>query len=509
MCSKEKRMKYVITAEEMKRADEATMQFYGVPSCVLMERAALKVRETIRRITPEACGVLIVCGTGNNGGDGMALARMLVQDGDRVDLVLAGDRKKASEEAARQLSILDAYGIPVLDTIPEGTYDWVVDAIFGISLSRDVGGTYAQLVTQMNALGGHKLAVDISTGIAADTGQIMGVAFRADYTVTMAYAKYGQLLYPGRLYTGELIIAQIGITDESFRMQMPAGCFCEPGDLSRIPARRPDTNKGSYGKLLSVTGSENMAGAAYFASLAAYRTGAGLVYIETPEVNRAILQTLLPEAVLYTYWSGSAARLRDHAQGMTAAICGCGIGTGDDSRSVLLTLLRYTDLPLVLDADALNLIAADERISEAACAYPGAKILTPHVGEAARLLRCQISEIKADPIAAAQMIAASYGCICVLKDAVTVICDADRICLNTSGNNAMSKGGSGDVLTGVIGALLAQGADPWTASSVGVYLHGLAGEKVSERTGSYSLLARELTDGITEILREVGDGYVS
>lgn len=493
-------MDYVITADEMKRADAATMETFHVPSVVLMERAALRVYETVREITPHPVRALIVCGTGNNGGDGMALARMMHLAKDETDLVVLGDRSKASSEARRQIRILEAYGVPILTQIPEREYDWVIDAIFGISLSRDVGGIYADAVRKMNALSGRKLAVDISSGISADTGKVMGVAFRADHTVTMAYAKYGQMLYPGKEYTGRLHIAQIGITKESFCNDLPKGCFYDKSDLSRIPARQKNSNKGTYGKLLSITGSENMAGASFLASSAAYRVGAGLVYIETPEANRQIMQTLLPEAVLYSYWNGLTLQAAEHAQTMTAVICGCGLGMKDDSRSIVENLLRDADKPLVLDADALNLIAAYERIRNLAVSYRGPLILTPHAGEAARLLNTAIPQIKDDPIGSAKALSSAFGCITVLKDAVTVVTDADQVFINTSGTNAMAKGGSGDVLTGIIGGLLSQHADPWTAATVGVYLHGLAGEAAAEQTGSYSMLGRDLTDGITAVL---------
>ena len=503
--NREIEMKYVISAEEMKLYDSRTMEHFGMPSCVLMERAALSVMEVIREKGLKTERVLVVCGSGNNGGDGMVLARLLFLAGSRVDLVMAGNPAHFSVEAKRQMGILEAYGIPVSDSIPEGEdYDLVADAIFGIGLSRPVRESYAKIIDQMNHLSGFKLAVDIASGISANTGQILGGAFRADLTVTFAFAKYGQLLDPGREFSGELIVKEIGITKESFLGDKPAGFYYEKEDVSLVPARKASSNKGSYGKVLSLTGSPDMAGAAYFASKAASVTGAGLVYIHTAEENRIILQGLMPEAVLKSYGEDPLSGLEEELERCNVMICGCGIGKSEKAKKILSYVLQQGDAPLILDADALNLLSEEESLRKAAKAYPKELVITPHIGEASRLLGMDTAAIKADRLAAAQRLAEELDCICVLKDAVTLVKVKESDCyVNTSGCNAMSKGGSGDALAGVIAGLIAQGMPADQAACLGVYLHGRAGQAAAEICGNYSMAPTDLIEGLKNILKEV------
>ena len=498
-------MKYVISAEEMKLYDSRTMEHFGMPSCVLMERAALSVLDVIREKELKTEEVLVVCGSGNNGGDGMVLARLLFLAGSRVKVVMAGNPEHFSVEAKRQMGILEAYGIHVSDSIPKGeNYDLIVDAIFGIGLSRPVKENYARLIDQMNQLKGFKLAVDIASGISANTGQILGIAFRADLTVTFAFAKYGQLLDPGRELSGELIVKEIGITKESFLGDKPAGFYYEKKDISLVPARKASSNKGSYGKVLSVTGSPDMAGASYFASKAASVTGAGLVYIHAAEENRIILQTLMPEAVLNSYAENPLSGLEEELKRCNVIICGCGIGKSEKARKILSYVLQHGNCPLILDADALNLLSEEESLREAAKAYPKELVITPHIGEASRLLEMDTGAIKADRMVAAERLAEELDCICVLKDAVSLVKAKKSDCfVNTSGCNAMSKGGSGDALTGVIAGLMAQGMPTKEAACLGVYLHGLAGEAAAEACGNYSMAPTDLIEGIKTILKEV------
>lgn len=498
-------MKYVISAEEMKLYDSRTMEHFGMPSCVLMERAALSVLDVIREKKLKTDRVLVVCGSGNNGGDGMVLARLLFLAGSEVELVMAGNPTHFSVEAKRQMGILEAYGIPVSEAIPESKeYDLVVDAIFGIGLSRPVRESYAGMIDQMNRLSGFKLAVDISSGISADTGQIMGTAFWADLTVTFAFAKYGQLLDPGRSLSGELIVKEIGITKESFLGDEPAGFYYEREDISLVPARKAASNKGSYGKVLSITGSPDMAGASYFASKAASVTGAGLVYIHTAEENRIILQELMPEAVLNSYGEDPLSGLEKELERCNVIVCGCGIGKSEKAKKILGYLLQHADCPLILDADALNLLSEKEELRKAAKDYPKELVITPHIGEASRLLGTDLPAIQADRLAAAQRLAEELDCICILKDAVSLVRSKESNCyVNRSGCNAMSKGGSGDVLAGVIAGLIAQGMTAYPAACLGVYLHGMAGQAAANVCGSYSMAPTDLIDGIKTILKEV------
>lgn len=495
-------MKYLLSGSEMKSCDTVIIQKYGVPSLVLMERAALCVAEKIERILPVQASVLLVCGSGNNGGDGLAIARLLYLRGYRVTVVFAGKEASATEETAMQLAIVRNYGLFVHADIPDNTYDMVVDCLFGIGLSREIQGHYRELIRQMNALPGRKLAVDIPSGINADNGHIMGIAFRADITLTMAFAKVGHLLYPGAGYTGTLEICEIGIDEHGFETSVPMVQMIELEDLNQIPKRRDDTNKGDFGKVLIVAGSKNMAGAAVFSAKAAYRTGAGLVQVLTCEENRPIVQTLVPEAVLKTYGKLEEAleELRACLAWASVIVLGPGLGQGEMAEGLVRTVLDQARVPCIVDADALNIIAAQEiDLTKAQAPI----IATPHMGEMARLCQTTVTAIKEDPIRFARLFAKKYQVVTVLKDARTIIALPDGAAyVNASGNSGMSTGGSGDVLTGVIAGLYGTGCSVAQSAYLGVYLHGLSGDWASAHLCRESLMASDLIEGITFVLKE-------
>lgn len=496
-------MKWVLDSAQMKQCDSNTMEHYGMLSPVLMERAAYSVFEEILAAVPDRTSpVLAACGAGNNGGDGLALARLLYLRGYPVDVLFAGNEEKASPEARRQLAIVRNYGIPVYTELPEKTYAVVADSLFGIGLSRAVGGRYAELIAALNAMEGFKVAVDICSGISADSGAVMGTAFRADLTVTFGFAKLGHLLYPGAEYAGRVVVKEIGIDEHSLLSVRPmAGCYGAE-DLSRLPARACRTNKGSYGRLLIFAGSRNMAGAAAFAAKAAYACGSGLVQVVTRECNRGIIQTLVPEAVLTT-WNRETdmdAFVTEQLSRADAVAAGPGLGTGKHAGELVHTLLKSARVPCVLDADALNLIAAHPQwLREAAAPL----IVTPHMGEMSRLTGRTVPELLADPLTAACAFAADFRTVTVLKDARTVVSLPDGFSwINTTGNNGMATGGSGDVLTGVIGSLLGQGMAVEDAAPLGVFLHGMAGDVMAGRVGKRGMTASDLITGLREIGRE-------
>ena len=495
-------MQYVLNGKEMKACDGATISHYGVPSLVLMERASLSVvEETLKRF-PDAESFLIVCGSGNNGGDGIAVARLLFLKGFSVQIAFIGNREKASVETKTQLAIAEKYGIPAADEIPQSSYDVIFDSIFGIGLCREVGGRYYDVIAQMNAMSGKKVAIDIASGVNADNGHVLGIAFEADLTVSFGFPKIGHLLYPGASCTGELAVTEIGIDEWGFLDGKPPVRRLERSDLAQLPARFDHSNKGSYGKLLVIAGSVNMAGAACFSAAAAYRTGAGLVLVLTPEENRIIIQTKVPEAVLTTYQKDvfDAKQLAECMAWADVIILGPGIGTGKCAAQIVEYVLREADCPCVVDADALNLIARDHLSFENAEA---SFILTPHLGEMARLSGSSIPKIRESLIETAAAYAAAHGVVLVLKDSRTVTALADGTSyINTSGNHGMATGGSGDVLTGVIGGLLSQGCGPDPAAVLGVYLHGLSGDAAAAAAGKRSLTASDLISGISTVLSE-------
>lgn len=493
-----KGMRYIVNSREMKLYDTNTSEKFFVPPIVLMERAAAALVDELYVQKVDVSRVLIVCGSGNNGGDGYAIARLLMQAGSAVDVVTTG-KKKASESNLLQQKIWCAYGNKILEEIPKGkSYTAVIDAIFGTGLTRSPEGTAAVLLEKMNALDGRKIAVDIASGVSADNGNVPGVAFRADLTVAFAFAKLGNLLWPGNEYAGKVIVRDIGIDENSFMGKKPAVAAYEKADLKRLPKRKSHSNKGTYGKVLVVAGSVNMAGAAYLSAAAAYAGGCGLVRIFTPEENRIPLQTMLPEAILtiYSAKKPDESVLTEAVNWADVIVCGPGIGTSEAAACAVRCVLKNASVPVVFDADALNLIAKDVNV----LLRPHTElVVTPHLGEMSRLCGDSVSYIQNHLIEAAEEFARQYNVICVLKDEHTVTgIPYGQTHLNCSGNAAMATAGSGDVLTGVIAALIAQGMSPEEAAPLGVYLHGCAGDCVLEKQNGGTFMASELIDGIRD-----------
>ena len=464
-------MEYLVDAKKMKQCDQAAIEGLGIPSMVLMERAALAVTEEILKARPQPAPVLVVCGSGNNGGDGFAIARLLAEQKIAVEVLFAGKDASMTEECRHQKTICENCNIKIVRNFPEKEYTTIVDALFGIGLSRDVKGAYAELIGKLNASAAYKVAVDIPSGIRSDTGNVSSVAVRADLTVTFAARKLGQVLYPE--------------------------------DLCRLPRRLPWSNKGTCGKVLLIAGAEGMSGAACLCAEAAYRMGSGLVRVLTPECNRVVLQTRRPEAIVTAYRSAEDAKEKLTCAMEWADVIGIGPGLGvEEHAGVLLgTVLEAWSGPLVIDADGLNLLAAhaEWQVLLAKRAMPA--IVTPHIGEMARLLQKTSQQVLNERIDCCRNYAKSQHLICVEKDARTVISDGEAIYINTSGNDGMATGGSGDVLTGMICGLLAQKVEPLDAAVFGAYLHGLAGDEARRKLGGYAMLAGDLIRQIGTVLR--------
>lgn len=496
-------MKYLVNSREMKNYDTNTIETYQIPSLVLMERAALEIVAVIKEEKIDASQTLLVCGCGNNGGDGLALARLLYLEGKQVRVVLLGDEKKATKETAKQLAILKAYGIPIEKEIPqEENETLVVDALFGIGLSRMIEGRYAEALEQMNQKRAVKLAIDIPSGVNASDGSEMGTFFQADYTVTFAYGKIGMYLWPGKEACGKVCVRQMGINDKSWLDKKPSVAAYTTEELKQLPKRQNHSNKGTYGKVLLIAGSVNMAGASILAARAAYTAGCGLVKVYTAEENRMILQSAVPEAILTTY-SGKRIELQELIDAMQWAdviACGPGIGTGDLAKSIVKNVLKNASVPVILDADALNIIARDTNL----LLRPHTDmIVTPHLGEMSRLCGDLVSFIQTRLIDTAEEFARQYNVVCVLKDAQSVVSvPYGQTYLNLSGTHGMATAGSGDVLTGILASLVAQGMQVEEAAPLGVFLHGMAGEEICEETGTYGMLAEDIVKGLKKVLRK-------
>lgn len=506
-------MKYVVTAEQAKEIDKFTIENVGIPSMVLMERAALAVVEKITSTAKRTDKIVCVCGVGNNGGDGVAIARILHQKGYAVSIALTGNRTKATDDNQRQVEIAKKIGVSFVNNLQEEEYNVIVDAIFGIGLSRNVTGIYEEVIESINRQEGIVFSVDIPSGLHSDTGQVMGCVVQADVTVTFGYAKQGQLFYPGAEYVGELVVASIGFVN-----QLGENCSMfsyEREDLQQLmPKRVAYSNKGTYGKVLVIGGSKNMAGACYLSAAAAYAMGAGLVKIITPEANRQIMQTLLPEAVLHTYeeYCGSEVWEEDIRQAK-AIVIGPGLGRDACAKKLLELVMEHACVPVVLDADALQILAKDPAWIEpfhggkARWKLPENIIVTPHLKEMADLLGKDVSvrdlqERKLD----VRDICKENANVLVLKDARTLVIQGEKCYINLSGNNGMATAGSGDVLTGVVLGLLAQQVPPYIAASLGVYIHGLAGDLAASQYGTYSMTARDIVNAISGVLEACEGG---
>lgn len=564
----------ILTAAEMRICDDYTIQTLGVPSQTLMERAARHAANFLMSRTDlfPVGKIAVLCGGGNNGGDGFAAARFLMDGslGTRREVVilyagrLDGDGKpdtaRMSAECARQYRLAAEAGVPVFPSseLPSvgPSCTAVVDAVFGIGLDRPVSGDMADLFKAVAASGLPVLAVDIPSGVHADTGAVMGTAIPAVATVTMQALKAGLLLYPGADLCGEIAVCDLGIALSP--VEMPFARLADKALLRRVcPPRSRRSHKGTYGRTVLLCGSTGMAGAAVLSARAALRSGAGLVQVVTPEENRVVLQIAVPEAIVTTYDGhtpalGSAASgdvgksaapcaapcasirtvIREAVRTGDGLVLGCGLGTSDAARTALRAALqsvpRDRTLPVVLDADALNLLAEDEtlwdtaglsRSDERPCrdctAYT---VITPHPAEMARLCGRSVGDILAHLPQAALDFARERGVCVVLKDAHTVVASpSGELFICAAGNAGMAKGGSGDALAGIIGAVLTQnrarlgrpeGVTVAETVAAAVYLHAAAGDAAAgdvARRGEYALLATDTVEALGAVLLNVSD----
>ena len=493
-------MRYLVNSREMRQYDKNTSEVFGMSSLLLMEQAALAACEEIEKSAQKEKTILIVCGTGNNGGDGLAIARILYLRGYSVEVVLLGDKNKATEQNKKQQEILKAYQISVHKAIPsEKEYHVVIDAIFGVGLTRKIEGEYRSAIEKLNTLSGYKIAIDMPSGISTDDGAVLGTAFYADKTITFAFDKVGLHLWPGNVVAGDVVVKEIGITEHSFLDRKPVVAALEEKDLDKLTTRPSHANKGTFGKVLVIAGSVNMAGAAILAGKSAYVTGCGLVRILTPEENRVIIQTALPEAILTTYSAKKIETevIKNALDWADVVLIGPGIGTGEVAEGILRLVLKSAAVPIVLDADALNLVAKETDILK----KPHTEmVVTPHLGEMSRLTCDNVAYLQTRLLATAKDFANTYNVTCVLKDERTIISTPYGVTyLNLSGNSGMATAGSGDVLAGVIASLMAQGHSSEQAAPLAVYLHGASGDCMVKETGKAGLVASDLITGIRRI----------
>lgn len=491
-------MRYLVSAAEMRRYDSNTIEKIGIPQCVLMERAALAAMEQVLRRFEGLEGrkrVLIMAGMGNNGGDGLALGRLLAEEGCQVEIWSVGDREKSSPQRKEQLKILGNYPVEYTDAPGRQEYDAIIDALFGVGLSRNVEGAAAEAIALFNRLGGWKLSIDIPSGIDSDTGAVRGCAVQAHMTVTFGFCKRGIVLYPGCEYAGEVRIADIGISGRSFFGKEPEMYFYDENVEELLPKRSGAGNKGTFGKVLLAAGSEYMAGAAILAARAAYRAGAGMVKVLSPGANRIILQQAVPEALL-----GRRENLKEDMEWADVLAVGPGLGKSEEALYLLETLIDEGRKPLLVDADGLNLLSLHPDLRNALAKQGGEGreiVLTPHVGELARLTgTCSAGCGEALSMYAGELACELHGTVAA-KDARSFVCaEGHPVCVNICGNSGMATAGSGDVLAGIIAGLLAQGMDAFEAAAVGVYVHAKAGDRAAQEMGEHACMAGDIIERI-------------
>lgn len=497
-------MQLWVNAAQMKAADQYTIQKLEVPSLELMEHAAQACVQVLEDEKVDLSHVCVVCGSGNNGGDGFAIARILQNNRYSVETFCVGNPEHYTEETQEQMHRLQECGGKIIYGMPqEDSYSVIIDAVFGVGLSRKVEGRYRQVIEQMNRMRGTKFAVDIPSGLSATTGCILGCAFKADYTVTFQLKKIGLELSQGRTMAGRVIVPDIGISTDS---------ICEDQEIVRtagkdiyrkmLPDRPEDSNKGTYGRLLVIAGSKGMAGAAYLNAHAAYMTGAGLVRIYTSSDNREILQTLLPEAVITTYEEYNKEELLSLLTWADGVCIGSGLGMSRLSEKILKTVIEYVKVPCLIDADGLNLLAENKNYLNQMAERRF--VITPHMKEMSRLTGISVEELKADRIQILKDFSSRYRITCVLKDSRTLIASEEKgIRMNLTGNSAMAKAGSGDVLAGVISGWMVQGKEAEDAAELGTYIHGLSGDLAKFEKGVYSVMARDLIEYISKALMKL------
>ncbi len=508
----------IVTAEQMGNIDRRAIKELGIPGPVLMENAAAAVLTEMERFFDGLAGVKVgvICGKGNNGGDGLALARRLRIRGVPVRVALLAPFGALRGEAKVNLSILRKTDVDILPSASARSLaeliawsDILVDALLGVGLSSPLKGAYAQAVEMMNRSGRPVVAVDIPTGINADTGAVMGAAVKADLTVTMALPKRGLVLHPGAAYAGEVRVADIGIPPEAVEKEkINTGLLDRASAWGLVKHREPDAHKGDFGRLMVIAGSLGKAGAAVMAGKAALRTGAGLVSVAAPLGLVPIIQQQVFEAMCIpaaesidgTIGMGAEDELFKAAGKMTACAMGPGLSTHYETVQVIRNLIQRLTIPMVIDADGINALAGSLDLLKRAKAPV---VMTPHPGEMGRLLSIPSQEVQKDRIGIAADFAAKYKVTLVLKGAGTIIAaSGGEIFVNTTGNPGMATGGTGDVLTGMIGSLLAQGYAATQAACLAVYLHGLAGDLAAKEKGEAGMIAGDVIEKIPEAIRE-------
>ncbi|AEF93381.1 YjeF-related protein [Desulfotomaculum nigrificans CO-1-SRB] len=517
----------VVTAAEMRQIDQTAIKQHGIPGIVLMENAGLRVVEVIEGILGDVRDQVfsIIVGKGNNGGDGLVVARHLLNRGAQVKVLLMADPADFQGDARVNLNIWQNMGQPVYQVnqvnginiikVALLNTSMVIDALYGTGFHGVVNEKVGRIIELINDSHIPVVAVDIPSGLEADTGQVNGPCIKADHTVTFGLPKIGLVVEPGASYTGQLHIVDISLPR----------ALTEAGHLQKylltgetvarwLPPRQSTGHKGTYGRVLVVAGSRGMVGAARLTTRGTLRAGAGLVTLALPAGLQPVaaasldeaMSLALPETPEGTLAIGAAGVILETCRQVDVLALGPGLSTHPETAAMVKSLLPELEVPTVLDADALNALVGDvDMLGEAKAPL----IITPHPGEMARLLDLQVAEVQENRIDLALAAARKWRVVVVLKGARTIVASPNgNIYINPTGNPGMATGGSGDALTGIIAGLLGQGLNPEQAAAAGVYLHGRAGDLAAEQLGQVSLLAGDIISFLPDVFKELENSFV-
>ena len=503
-------MNFAVTTAQMKQAEELSEQ-NGVTKVTLMQNAAAQCKEAIKhrigKISYKRFAIL--CGSGNNGGDGMELALLLREEGGEVTVLLTDTlphtptAQACMERHSENLPTISCKTSPQKAKELLKSAEVIVDCVFGTGFHGELPPIAAEMFAYANAeCSAWKVSVDIPSGINGDSGEITANAFKPDTTYILAAMKTGLLNHPACEHCGETSVLDIGITDDCYTEY--EAIFTPPSVTDKLPPRPLYSNKGDFGKLLNVAGSVSYIGAAILSSKAALRIGTGLVTLATTEYVMGAVAAAMPECVYlplhqddrgYIY-SANAKILTEAAEKATAVSVGCGMGNNENTAVLVEALLKSGNCPIILDADGINCISDNINVLKD---NDRPIILTPHPGEFARLLGISVAQVQAHRLERAKRFAKDYGVVLLLKGRNTVIAAPDgRTAINPTGSNALSKAGCGDVLTGIIAGLAAQGVEAYDAAVLGAYVHGRCADKLVETQSAASVLASEILDSLRQ-----------
>jgi hydroxyethylthiazole kinase-like uncharacterized protein yjeF len=513
---------FLVTAAEMQQMDRMTIDSHGISGLSLMEKAGKgAARVLVDQFADRLkAGVGIICGKGNNGGDGFVIARYLAEQRIRVRVYLLAKASAIKGDAADNLKRLSALNIPVIEITDEEVFSknksglnqngLLVDAILGTGLSADVKGFFKTVIDYMNQIPNPVFAVDIPSGLNSDTGQPCGTCIHAQATATFALPKIGHFTYPGAEYTGRLEIIDIGIPDAVVQAVRPKQyLLTAEGIRSLWQPRAADAHKGRTGHLLVVAGSTGKTGAAALTAVSAMRAGAGLVTLSIAESLHPIAESLVLEVMTAPLTESRCGVLAEAAfddikklvAGKACLVIGPGIGQAEETKKLVQKVITRIEIPMVIDADGLNNLMGQTPLLKK---LKAPAILTPHPGEMARLVNATPAEVQQNRLKCARDFATNFNVHVVLKGAATVIAHPDgKAYINPTGNSGMASGGMGDVLTGVLAGFLTQGFTPQAAAHAAVYLHGAAADTLANTIGPFGYLAGEVMNAIPAEIKKL------